>query len=303
MDLSVVIPTRDRRDRVERTLAALDRQDLEGASAELIVVDNGSADGTPAALAGRDASLPTRVLSQPRPGASAARNVGLQCAAGSIVLLLGDDTSPASNGLLAGHLALHRCQPDPRYAVLGRISWAPQHQADPFLQWLDDAGFQFSFDRLAPGIVATADHFYSSHVSARRSTLLEVGGFDESFPFLAEDTELGIRLERAGVRLDYHPELLVHHDHPQDVAEFAHRMELVGQAACLLHQRWPDRTPAAVSRPAPRWIAYPFAAAAGRALLRTPVRGLLRKRAWAAVLMAAYAKGYRRGPPASVATG
>jgi glycosyltransferase involved in cell wall biosynthesis len=189
LDLSVVIPTRNRRARLLSTLAALDAQALEGDRAEIIVVDDGSDDGTAAAVSIRSSTLPTRVLTGPRSGASAARNRGIAAATGSAIALLGDDTAPADRGLLAGHIALHRSESDPLYAVLGRIAWAPAIET-PFMRWTETAGFHVSFDRIRPGIVPTAVYLYSSHTSIKRSTLLDVGGFDESFPF-GEDTELG----------------------------------------------------------------------------------------------------------------
>jgi hypothetical protein len=171
-------------------------------------------------------------------------------------------------------------------------------ERDPFLRWVEEAGFQFSFSRLKAGPVDAAAYFYSSHASVKRSTLLEVGGFDEKFPFLAEDTELGIRLRRAGVQLDYHPELEVFHDHPHDVAAFARRMRLVGEAACRLHERWPDDAPAVMIRPDRPRSAYALASALGRVLLASGARGWLRERAWTARLMAAYARGYESGTSA-----
>ena len=288
MDLSLIIPTRDRRDRVLATLDALAAQDRSGIATETIVVDNGSGDGTFEALRARDDVV---ALQEPTPGASAARNAGIRVARGEVVLLLGDDMVPAGDDLLARHAALHRERSEDGYAVLGRICWAPP--VTPFMRYLETAGLQFSFDFLRPGPVDPSKYLYSSHASLKRSLLLQHGGFDERFPFLGEDTELGIRLGRAGVELDYHPDLVVEHHHRQDLPGFEARMRVNGAVARRTHDLHPGEAPQELVRPNWKWAVYPFAAPVGRALLRAGVRGRLRERAWSAILMRSYVRGWR----------
>jgi glycosyltransferase involved in cell wall biosynthesis len=293
MDLSIVIPTRDRRERLLATLGALDRQRLDGAQAEVVVVDNGSSDGTAGALRERSGVLSVTVISEPREGASFARNRALEHARAPVLLLFGDDMLPADEGLLAGHLARHRERPEPSYGVLGQVRWA--EPVDPFMRWLEAAGFQFSFDHIAAGPVDPAAYLYSSHASLKARALADAGGFDgERFPYLMEDTELGIRLRRAGFVLDYRPELLVRHAHPQTPAAYARRMETIGAAARRLRELYPTEAPAQITTPGAKAPLYGPAAIAGRALLAAGVRGRLREKAWTALLMASYVRGWRR---------
>jgi GT2 family glycosyltransferase len=292
MDLSIVIPTRDRRERLLATLDALDRQRLAGAQVEVAVVDNGSSDGTPDALRARTNVLPVVVLSEPREGASFARNRALEHARAPVVLLLGDDMVPEGDELLAGHIALHRERGGPAYAVLGQVRWA--EPVDAFMRWLQTAGFQFSFDHIAAGPVDPAAHLYSSHASLSAQALREAGGFDGvRFPYLMEDTELGIRLRRRGLQLEYRPELVVRHHHPQTLDGYARRMEVIGAAARRLRELYPDEAPEQITAPGVKGPLYGPAAAVGRALLAAGVRGRLRERAWGAILMAAYVRGWK----------
>ena len=292
MDLSILIPTRDRRERLLATLDALDRQWLDGAQAEVVVVDNGSSDGTAEALGERSGTLPATVLSEPREGASFARNRALEHARAPVVLLLGDDMVPAGDGLLAGHIALHRAHPEPAYGVLGQVRWA--EPVDPFMRWLEAAGFQFSFDHIAAGPVDPAAFLYSSHTSLKADALRDAGGFDgERFPYLMEDTELGIRLRRRGLRMDYRPELLMHHHHPQTLDGYARRMEAIGAAARRLRELYPGEAPEQITAPGFKGPLYAPAAVVGRALLAAGARGRLRERAWGAILMACYVRGWR----------
>jgi glycosyltransferase involved in cell wall biosynthesis len=294
VDLSIVIPTRDRRDRVLATLDALDAQRLGGAQAEVVVVDNGSSDGTAAALRERRGALCVTVLEEPREGASFARNRALEVARGRVVLLLGDDMVAEGDALLAGHLELHARRPEPTYGVLGQVRWA--EPVDPFMRWLERAGFQFSFDHISAGEVDPAAFLYSSHASLKLEALRDCGGFDgERFPFLMEDTELGIRLRRAGLVLDYHPQLLVRHHHPQTLEGFTGRMGAIGAAGRRLHALHPGEAPAQITPPGRKAPLYAPAAAIGRALLRAGARGRLRERAWTAILMASYVRGWRGG--------
>jgi glycosyltransferase involved in cell wall biosynthesis len=293
MDISILIPTRNRRDRLLATLDALDRQRLDGAQAELVVVDNGSRDGTLDVLKERRGKLPLMGMDEPREGASFARNRALPLVRGPVVLLLGDDMIPQDDGLIAGHLALHREHPEPGYGVLGQVRWA--EPVDPFMRWLEEAGFQFSFDRIQAGPVDPAAYLYSSHASLKTQTLRDEGGFDaERFPYVMEDTELGIRLRRRGFQLEYRPELQVRHHHPQTLRGFARRMRVNGAAARRLRALYPEEAPEQVREPGTKGPLYAPAAIAGRLLLAAGARGRLRERAWTAVLMAAYARGWRR---------
>jgi GT2 family glycosyltransferase len=294
IDIAILIPTRNRRDRILETLDALDRQKLDGVRAELVVVDNDSRDGTLDALKERGGRrIDLMGMNEPREGASFARNRALPLMRAPLVLLLGDDMVPADDGLVARHVALHREHPDPNYGVLGQVRWA--EPVTPFMRWLETAGFQFSFDHIQAGPVDPAAYLYSSHASLKTQTLREVGGFDaENFPYLMEDTELGIRLRRRGFTLDYRPELLVHHHHPQTLRSFARRMRVNGAAARRLHAMYPGEAPEQVRAPGAKGPAYAPAAIAGRLALAAGARGWLREKAWTAVLMAAYTRGWRR---------
>jgi glycosyltransferase involved in cell wall biosynthesis len=303
MQLSVIIPTRDRLPTLQRTLAALAEQRLDGVNAEVIVVDNGSADGTLAMLESLADGypLPLRPLAESSPGAGPARNAGLTAARGDIVLFLGDDTRPARPDLLRHHAELHATATADPYAVLGRVGWAPELEVTPLMRWLEH-GAQFAYADMHPG-PAGPEHFYTAHVSSSRALVQAAGGFDERVPFLFEDSLLGWRLFEAGLTLDYHPELLVHHEHAITLAGWVRRQEQVGQAGRRLRERhdveerlvprpggWRWTAAAAIARvagsPASEWQRWP-----------APVRDRL----YAAAHYAAYARGYRAATSGSAA--
>lgn len=298
ISLSVVIPTKDRAQALARTLDAIEAQQAGDAKLEAVVIDNGSSDGTLAQMRQRaGGSLPIRLLEQPEGGPAAARNAGAAVASGEILLFLGDDTEPADVRLLRAHIDLHAARPEPSYGVLGRITWTPHKPVTPFMRWLENGGPQFSYAELSPGPVDAASYFYSSHASVKRSIFERIGGFDVRFPTAAvEDTELGVRLADVGLELDYHPELLVLHDHPTTPSQSLRRSVAVGRSAALYNRLRPDRPHPSVQ--APRGLVWSVARVATplfAALAKAPMPRGVRERVWLAMTRGGYARGYRLG--------
>jgi glycosyltransferase involved in cell wall biosynthesis len=297
--LSVVIPTKDRAPALAQTLAALEAQEVGEARVEAVVVDNGSSDETTELLrTRRPGAVRLRVLEHPEGGPAAARNAGAAAAGGEILLFLGDDTEPHGPGLLRAHLELHAGRPEEAYGVLGRITWSPRSPVTPFMRWLENGGPQFHYGEIAAGPVDAATYFYSSHASIKRSLFERVGGFDARFPGAAvEDTELGVRLADAELELEYHPELLVLHDHPTTPAQSMRRSVAVGRSAALYNRLRPDHPHPGVQ--ATRGLRWSMARAARPllgALARLPLPPGLRERVWLAMTRASYAHGYSLGP-------
>src|SRR5207253_5026154 len=106
---SVVIPTYRRRERVLRHVAALSQQTWE--DFEVVVVDDGSGDGTAEALRALETPFPLTVVAQQNQGAAQARNAGAAAAGGELLLFLDDDME-ADPGLLAEHERSHRAGAD-----------------------------------------------------------------------------------------------------------------------------------------------------------------------------------------------
>ena len=103
--LSVVVCTRDRARVLQGCLDRLARHRLEGFGFEVIVVDNGSTDGTAQLLA---AAGDVQVLVEPVAGLSRARNRGLEAATGDLVAFLDDDARPEAGWAQALAIARDR---------------------------------------------------------------------------------------------------------------------------------------------------------------------------------------------------
>jgi glycosyltransferase involved in cell wall biosynthesis len=242
VDLSVVIPTYNRHAVLVECLAALDRQDLDRSRYEIIVVDDGSTDGTRATLAAR-AGIEF-VAQERNAGPAAARNRGVQAARGTYILFLGDDTI-ASPSLLAQHLAAHDEAPGEHIAVLGHARWAPRHEVTPLMRYLTEGASvyrQFAYDRIVDPDDVPGGHFYTCNLSISRAFLLRHGLFDEDFRYAyGEDTELAYRLERHGLRIVYRPALVVDHVHPTPYASARRRAAVAGTVDVMMADKYPER--------------------------------------------------------------
>jgi GT2 family glycosyltransferase/actin-like ATPase involved in cell morphogenesis len=216
--------TRDRQQLLAACLASLDEQTAPAGTYDVLVVDNGSTDGTAAFLAAWAAKAGAKadgdggnrhVVTEPVAGLSRARNAGIAAATGDIVLFL-DDDALAPRGWVDAHLGVYRNGPATGAAggpVMltwpeGRPAWlAPQ--LEHWFSALDHG------DQAGP---FPEDHGpYGTNMSLRRDVLAEVGGFAERLGrrgaslLSSEEAELWRRLWAAGHAIAYEPAALLLH--------------------------------------------------------------------------------------------
>ncbi|BCJ39684.1 hypothetical protein GCM10010168_78600 [Actinoplanes ianthinogenes] len=222
MNVSVVIPAYNSRSALERCLRTLGKTGHDpDLSYEVIVVDDGSDDGTAELLAGFSGPFELHSVFLPRTSASgrgAARNAGIHRATGELIVML-DADQLVTPGLLAEHVRFHRLRPD--LVVVGRrdeLAPGPV-EGPPRVVAVDSREALYAeFSANLNNLTTCWHHFYSCNASVRREHLLAVGGFDESFRgWGLEDTELGFRLRQRGLAFAYHPGALVHHQHAQRI--------------------------------------------------------------------------------------
>ena len=194
--LSVVVPTYNRRERLERVLTELAEQDLAEAF-EVIVVSDGSTDDTEAYLAGVDLPIDLRWTTHRNAGPAVTRNRGVELARSDLVVLLDDDVVPDSR-LLSAHLAAQR-RLGPSMVVIGPMLNPSDHEMSPWVAWEQRMLYK-QYDALERAeFEPTFMQFYTGNASMRRADVVDVGGFDERYQ-RAEDIELGIRLWKHGTR-------------------------------------------------------------------------------------------------------
>lgn len=182
MEFSVVIATRDRVRHLERALDSLIAQ-TDAPPYEVIVVDNGSIDGTKESVAEYARRFSTvRYLALAQPHRGMARNRGVSAALGRYVLFCDDDVRLPGRWL-AAHAAAHRRRDEG--VVNGPIVNVASYDERP---------------KPTPANYSRA-FLCTCNASLSKEAFARVGGFDETFDLYGwEDTELGVRLRLAGVR-------------------------------------------------------------------------------------------------------
>ncbi|HEY3493276.1 MAG TPA: glycosyltransferase family 2 protein [Polyangiaceae bacterium] len=200
VELSVVVPTYNRRVRLGRVLAALERQSLPAASFEVIVVDDGSTDDTSAWLAARQFPFALRSSRQENGGPARARNAGVELARAALVLFLDDDVVPEPE-LLAEHLKSHEGAPE--VAVIGTME-SLEHYEHPWVAW-EQAQLEKQYTAMGRGEwEPTYRQFWTGNASLPKRHIVEAGGFDPEYR-RAEDIELAMRMRDRGLGFRFNP--------------------------------------------------------------------------------------------------
>lgn len=208
--VSIIVPTHDGREVLAHALTALRSEAAAGH--EVVVVDSASTDGT--ALMVRTQFPWVRIERlEENAGFARAVNVGIRVSRGDIIVLLNDDTEVAPGWLSALIAPLQR---DP---TIGSCASRIRDFSDRTR--IDSAGDQLglvasqighgepdgvAFDRPREILSACA-----AAAAYRRSALVAIGGFDESYESYLEDVDVGIRLLLQGYRCVYVPEAIVYH--------------------------------------------------------------------------------------------
>lgn len=194
--ISVVVPTYNRVARLRHVLDALERQNLPSGSFEVIVVSDGSNDGTESFLKVLRPAMRFRWLSQNNRGPGAARNAGVDKAMGEFIVFIDDDVVPEV-GLLAAHLRSHD-EAKRDVVVLGPLLAPEGFGMTPWVRW-EHAMLMKQYGAMLRGEwQPSARQFYTGNASVRRAHILAAGGFDEGLR-RAEDVELAYRLAARGL--------------------------------------------------------------------------------------------------------
>ena len=243
MDISVIIPTYNRLEVLRRTLQLYGQQQDMAGRFEMLVVDDGSTDGTAAFLADIGPRLSYSMRWQvmaANSGPSVARNHAMADARGRLLFFTGDDILPSPR-LLAEHLHWHdKRYPQAEVGVLGQVRWAEELSPTPFMRWLESSGTQFAYGKLKDGQRLDYGHLYTSNVSVKRRFVESTGQlFDEHLRF-CEDSDWGLRLSRSGFELRYNAAALGAHLHPTTVTSSLQRARALGAAAAMLRERSPE---------------------------------------------------------------
>jgi hypothetical protein len=233
-DLSIIIPTCNRADLLERSIASL-RQDVQ-CSFELIVVDGASEDRTNDVLADAARSLGNRltvIREAKREGFVRAANKGFRAATGRNMIWINDDARPLPGTLDAAVRQIDDATPDVaflamfhRYASQKNVAYHTMHDGREYR------------------LCHVRGTLYANFPIGRRETYESLGYFDERFYFYGADPDLSLKAWHAGLRIE--PAYACYVDHEQHEDDRRAQDNSVGREDNQkLFAKWhlPDKNP------------------------------------------------------------
>jgi O-antigen biosynthesis protein len=205
---------------------------------EVVVVDDGSTDGTAAIVE----EFGFRLIRTENRGLSNARNVGLDAATGEIVAYLDDDAYPDRHWLTYLAFTFSRTA----HAGVGGTNIPPGNDG-----WIAECVAN------APGgpvhvllSDCEAEHIPGCNMAFRRNALRATGGFDPQFRVAGDDVDVCWRLQHQGWTLGVNPAAVVFHHRRNSVRAYWKQQMGYGKAEALLERKWPGKYNAAGH---PRW--------------------------------------------------
>jgi GT2 family glycosyltransferase len=224
--ITVIVCTFNGRRTIRQCLASLTALDYP--DYEVIVIDDGSTDGTAEIVA----QFPCRAILQANLGLSTARNAGLNAATGEIVAYIDDDAFADRHWLRFLALAFRRSnhvsvggpniapQEDLTAAAVARSPGSPCH-----VMLSDDV----------------AEHIPGCNMAFRRDALMAIGGFDPQFRVAGDDVDICWQIQQRGGTIGFAPAALVWHRRRNSVLGFWRQQAGYGKAESLLAAKWPEK--------------------------------------------------------------
>lgn len=206
--VSVVLPTYNRLARLKRVCAGLEQQNYPMDDFEVIIVSDGSTDGTNEYLQSMKTCLKVKPVIQKNGGPAAARNAGIANATGDIIVFIDDDVVPIPQ-FISEHIRIHEASPV-EVAVVGPMLTPPDARLAPWVRWGQDRLAEQYDDMVQERWKPVARQFYTGNASMSRRLLEQSGGFDANF-HRAEDVELAYRLEQQGLTFLFNPKAIGYH--------------------------------------------------------------------------------------------
>lgn len=209
---SIIIPTYNRISWLQKSIQALLEQ-MKSNDIEIIILDDGSADGTPEFISSLAESYPfIRVVLQHGCGPAHLRNIGAKLSQGRFLCFLDDDSVVEPKWLEELMVGANNLKP-PYAAIKGFVH---AYQNSPLPVFLGK-------------YIHLSDSWATNNIAFAREPFTQAGGFDEQFTFAAwEDLDLGYRLERMGYRRWYNPDMIIRHPHEETIDKLKRKFKING---------------------------------------------------------------------------
>jgi glycosyltransferase involved in cell wall biosynthesis len=260
MKFSVIIPTYNRLESLKRTLSSIFRQDFR--EYEVIVVNDGSADGTHSYLSSLASEGKIKYHSHSNSGLAATRKAGLQYASGEFVAFTDDDCVLPNDWLKQYYHLFKNSNAD----VIG----GPTQTGDPSNPCADVNDFINNyFKSKLNSARRNMPYLTGNNIAFRRVSLDKVGGPDPAFRMGAEDRDLIFRLSRAGEKIVFAPDIIITHFNNSTFKQFVRHQFVQGKGSYIYYTHTENR---AGGKPAP----IPLKVYLGLLIVPFRSRGLIR---------------------------
>ncbi|HEX7845518.1 MAG TPA: glycosyltransferase [Chitinophagaceae bacterium] len=205
MKVSVIVPTHNRADALEKTLSFLSRQVFDHAW-EVIVVNNNCSDNTDEVVQAQMQKFPVPLIlvHEQKPGAAAARNAGAWKAQGEYLVFIDNDILTEPDFIKRHFDDLEKYKGS---WFVGNVHNLPEQEKTHF------GKFRKSLEAVASDKITEVNGITGQTTSLPREQFIQLNGFDESFHVASgEDRELALRALKKGIRIYFDPAIVVLHN-------------------------------------------------------------------------------------------
>lgn len=228
MRVTVIVPAYNATTTISECLEALQHQSVPADEYEVIVVDDGSSDGTKEIAARYSVSL----LTQVHRGVASARNLGIDRARGEIILFTDADCVPAHDWV--EKLMQVFCAPE----ISGAKGIYRTHQRELIARFVQ-IEYENKYDKMKKErYIDFVDTYCAAY---RKSVFSKDGGFDPTFHRSGEDIEFSYRLAERGHKLVFVPQAIVYHRHVNSIWAYIKRKFYVGYWRVLMYRKHPGK--------------------------------------------------------------
>lgn len=188
MKASIVTPSYNSLVYLKNTLSALEKQDIGFDNFEVVVIDDGSTDGTAEYLKSYNGKLKlTPVINPKNLGRAKSRNAGIKNSKNELIIFLDSDIEVKPD-FISLHIQQHMKN---EIACVGKVRFHPDIKRNSFMKYLDSRGAaKYITGERIPG-----QYFRTTNASVSKKIMMEIGCFDENFThYGGEDAEIGMRI-------------------------------------------------------------------------------------------------------------
>jgi len=248
MTISVIIATYNGRHKIEKILSSLESQSMK--HFELVVVVDGSLDGTPAFLQKRLSSLKDiKVIEQVNKGRAGARNSGAKLANGDLLIFFDDDLILEPD-CLEVHIGHHRSSPESIGGGRPVLVSEPKNSFfHKYRSYLSSKWEKPLLEAVGP-VNELQPFFTAANFSIPRLLFEQLGGFNESLTD-AEDQEMAIRADQSGVPIYYLSKAVAYHVDELSIGNYIKRLRQYRKAHLELLTRLDGKNESYLTRAVP----------------------------------------------------